>query len=93
MIFNNATIRREEDAQAFVQESYVEQTKDNLPSLIRNATDTADREAYWTSDDVFGYLRFQIQVATFRGDTPTVIEVNQDYTGDGQTDATIKVTE
>jgi len=24
---------------------------------------------------------------------PTVIEVNQDYTGDGKTDATIKVTE
>jgi hypothetical protein len=43
MIFNNATIRREEDAQAFVQEQYVEQTKDALPSLIRNATDTADR--------------------------------------------------
>merc|ERR1712166_786577 len=28
IIFNDATIRREEDAQAFVQESYVEQTKE-----------------------------------------------------------------
>lgn len=34
-----------------------------------------------------------MQVMTYRGDTPTVVEVKQDYTGDGQTDATIKVTE
>lgn len=79
--------------QAFVQESYVEQTKEALPSLIRNETDTAERQAWWTDDDVFGYLRFQVQVATFRGATPTTIKVNQDYTGDGQTDAVITVTE
>jgi hypothetical protein len=93
LVFNNATIRREEDIQAFVQESYVEQTKEALPSLIRNETDTAERQAWWTDEDVFGYLRFQIQVSTYRGATPTTIKVNQDYTGDGQTDAVITVTE
>ena len=76
LVFNNATIRREEDIQAFVQESYVEQTKEALPSLIRNETDTAERQAWWTDEDVFGYLRFQIQVSTYRGATPTTIKVN-----------------
>lgn len=76
MIFNNATIRREEDDQAFVQEQYVEQTKLSIPSLIRNQTDTNDRIAWWDENKYFGYLRFQMQVLTYRGDTPTIVEVN-----------------